>query len=513
MFKNFFLSEMPQKTFVLLGSIFFLRLLISIYMPLIDDEAYHWSWTLDVQLSYFDHPGMVAWLESLSLDLLGTTYIGVRLPFLICFCLTVVMAWKLANQLFNEIAANFTALIILFTPFFGFGGFISSPEPPFILSWMFAAWVFWQGVREDHKRWTTKKTWIWLGIIMGIGLNSKFIMAMLAPGFGLYLLMTPTRRKDLLTPWPWVGVAIATALCFPIFWWNFIYDWPGFKFQFADRHDHHAPSLMRWLGFIGTQIGFYTPVLYGLMVITFGVAFLRRAKAAWRFVFALSLPSIALFYPHPYFSDYKPHWSGPACLFIIMGAGYLYSIGLEVGGKVWMKPQSVLFRRSLLAFLVPLNIFIYSTLAYPWLPKAHAVLFPEKTWSTKSDPSNEIFGWEELGKYVNRRQREIFAETGAKPFLASHRYETTAQSTWGTQQRVYMLNTTVSQYTVTQTNTEIENLKGQNALFIVSEKYYVDPKRYADFDECVPEDFKTYRYGVHARTFTIFMCRNFKGIL
>lgn len=511
--KKTFLSEMPQKTFLFLMFVFALRLFVSITMPLIDDEAYHWSWTLDLQLSYFDHPAMVAWLESLTLQLLGPTYLGVRLPFLICFCLTVLMAWKLAFELFNETAANFTALLILFTPFYGFGGFISSPEPPFILSWMLAAWVFWQGVREDHLRWSLKKTWIWLGILMGVGLNSKFIMAMLAPGFGIYLLMTPHRRKDLLSPWPWVGFLIATFLCLPIFTWNFMYDWPGFKFQFAERHNHHLPSMTRWFGFIGTQIGFYTPVLYALMIASFISSFLKRAQASWRFIFSLSFPSIALFYPHPYFSDYKPHWSGPACLFIIMGAGALYSSGIATSQRVWLKPKSKIFRRSLLAFLIPLNLFIYSTLAYPWLPLAHSLVFPDKPWITKNDPSNEIFGWEELGKYVNRRQREVFAETGSKPFLASHRYETTAQTTWGTKQRVFMLNTTASQYTVTQTKTEIENLKGQNALFVVSEKYYVDPKKYADFDECIPEDLKTYRYQTHARTFTVFFCKNFKGIL
>lgn len=508
--KEFWLRQKnSEKAFLIFAFITGLRFLFAYLVPLIDDEAYHWSWTLTLQLSYFDHPAMVAWLESLSLALLGPTYIGVRLPFFICYTVTVWMCWKLAKELFDETAANFTALCILFTPFFGFGGYVASPEPPFILCWVLAAWVFWQGVREDEQRWSTQKTWIWLGVLMGLGLNSKFIMAMLAPGFGLYLLMTPQRRKDLLTPWPWVGVLIATLICLPIFWWNHIHEWPGFKFQFAERHNHHDPSFTRWLGFIAAQIGFYTPVLYAFMIFAFGLAWKKRLEARWRFVFALAAPSIFLFYPHPYFSDYKPHWSGPACLFIIMATGYLYSQGLIWKERIVLKPRSDWIRNGLLVFLIPINLMIYTPFLYPWMPKAFAVLQPGKEWKTTYDLSNEFYGWEDLGTYVNRRQREIHAELGRKPFLASHRYETTAQTTWGTKQKVYMLNTTVSQYTVMQTEAEINSLKGMDALFVVSEKYKVDPFKYAEFESCEPEEFKTYRHGIHARTFTVFFCKNF----
>lgn len=512
--KEFWLKRKnSEKALIFFAVILLLRFIFAYNVPLIDDEAYHWSWTLDLQLSYFDHPAMVAWLESLSLALLGPTYFGVRMPFFICFALTVFMSWKLARELFDDTAANFTGLILLFSPFYGFGGYVASPEPPFILAWVLAAWVFWQGVREDNKRWSTKKTWIWLGVLMGLGLNSKFIIALLAPGFGLYLLMTPSRRKDLLTIWPWVGVLIATILCTPIFWWNHLNEWPGFKYQFSERHNHHQPSFARWLQFFGAQLAFFTPVLYFYMVLSFATGWVRRLEPQWKFIFCLAVPSIALFYPHPYFADYKPHWSGPACIFIIMGVGAIYSQGLAWGTRSLVKARSKVLKWGVLGFFIPLNVFIYTPFIYPWMPKAYAFFNPTGEWKTTYDLSNEFYGWEELGEFVNRRQREIHAETGHRPFLASHRYETTAQSTWGTKQKVYMLNTTVSQYTVTQTPAEIESLRGQNALFVVSEKYHVDPLKYAEFESCTPEELKTYRGEVHSRTFYVYYCLNFKGIV
>ncbi|MFP5519867.1 MAG: ArnT family glycosyltransferase [Bdellovibrionia bacterium] len=504
--------SISEKALIFFALITGLRFIFAYTVPLIDDEAYHWSWTLNLQLSYFDHPAMVAWLETLSLKLLGETYIGVRLPFFICYTLTVWMSWKLASELFDKITANFVGLILLFSPFYGFGGYVASPEPPFILCWVLAAWVFWQGHHEDEHEWSVKKTWIWLGILMGLGLNSKFIMAMLAPGFGLYMLLSKKHRRDFLTPWPWVGVLIASIICLPIFWWNILHDWPGFKFQFSDRHAGQDPSFSRWLGFIGAQIGFYTPILYGLMLFALYYSFKKISEARWRFVFSMAIPSFVLFYIQPYFADYKPHWSGPAAIFLVMAAGYFYSQGIQLGDKTLLVPRSRFYRWGLLAFLVPINILIYTPFIYPWMPKAHAILAPNKEWKTTYDLSNEFYGWEELGAYVNRRQREIHAETGTRPFIASHRYETTAQTTWGTKQKVYMLNTTISQYTVMQTEEEIKSLLGMNALFVMSEKYHAKLERYAQFDRCTPEELKTYRHGIHARTFYIYYCENFKGI-
>ncbi|MBO9666288.1 MAG: glycosyltransferase family 39 protein, partial [Bdellovibrio sp.] len=221
-----------QKVLILFILTLFFRAFFSLSIGLIDDEAYHWSWAKSLQLSYFDHPGMIAWLEAITTSLFGDNQLGVRLPGYLCFTAAIVLMYKLTKDLFDEWAAIFVGAVMLWSPFWGFGGYVASPEPPFALAFVGAAYVFWQGVREDSERWTVKKTWLWLGVIMGLGLNSKFITALIAPGFGLYLLSTPSRRKDLLSPWPWVGFLIATVLCTPIFWWNHLHDWPGFRYQF-----------------------------------------------------------------------------------------------------------------------------------------------------------------------------------------------------------------------------------------------------------------------------------------
>ena len=64
---------------VIFFATFIFRIFFALNVNLIDDETYHWSWTKDLMLSYYDHPGMVAWLNYLSTVIFGDTIIGIRL--------------------------------------------------------------------------------------------------------------------------------------------------------------------------------------------------------------------------------------------------------------------------------------------------------------------------------------------------------------------------------------------------------------------------------------------------
>lgn len=503
-----------QKALALFVPILLFRIVFSLTVGLIDDEAFHWSWSKELALSYFDHPGFVAWAEALSTAAFGDTLLGVRLPAFIAYVGTILVAWRLAWEMFDEWAAHFVAFLLLFTPLWGLAGYVASPEPFFMFFWISAAWVFWQNARTEPPPWPAKTTWLALGVLMGLGLNSKFVMAMLAPGFGVFLLLSKAKRKDLLGPWPWLGVLIATILCLPIFLWNHQVDWPGFKYQFHDRHTGEAVSAARWLGWWGAQVFFMSPFVYALLILSLVTGWARRQDPRWRFIFSLAIPSIALFGIQPFFADYKPHWSGPAYLILALGAGGLWSEGLASSDRQWIRPRSKVWTVGILATLLPLNLLVYSLFAGPWLPKVFRFFKPHQEWSTMWDPSNEFHGWSELGEFVNRRQREIHAETGRRPFIAALRYETTAQTYWGTQQKTYQMAFTRSHYTVIQDIThDMDNLKGLDALVITTEKYAADPSEWGRFEDCTPEELKTYRGSELSRTFTVWWCRDFQGIL
>jgi dolichol-phosphate mannosyltransferase len=502
-----------KKLLFFLFITFLVRLIFTSTVGLADDEAYHWSWTKDFMLSYYDHPGMIAWLEWMSTHLLGDTLWGVRLPSFILYWCTLGLVWKLTFELFNEKAAWLMTFLFVWSPFYGFGGYVASPEAPFIFCWMLAAWIFWQGVRPDSKQWPTEKLWLSLGLVMGLGLNSKFIMALIAPGFGIYLLSTSLKRKTLLTRWPYYGILIASILCLPIFIWNIEYQWPGFIYQFHDRHANQSFSIARWLGWFGAQFAFYTPVLYGMILTSFVIGCKKfKLSPQWKFILSLALPSILMFYPQPLFADYKPHWAGAAHILLLMGACDLLT--------QWQEEKPRLFRGlmiAILAFYIPMNFLVYTPFLGPWLPKVVRFVNPQVKWDSRWDLSNEFQGWRELGSKVNEMQKDYHRDHSLKPFIAALRYETTAQTYWGTDQKTLMLSSFRSEYTVTQKHRgTLLGYRGEPALIVTTEKYQADPRDYAKWDSCEPTKFETYRpfFGSKelARTFTIWTCTNFQGL-
>lgn len=493
-------------------AIFIFRIIFALNVGLIDDEAYHWSWSKNLMLSYYDHPGMIAWLNWLSTRVFGDTVLGIRLPSFIFYSLSLAFLWKLAKELYNEKVAFWVSMIMLWTPFWGFGGYVNSPEPVFIFFWLFGAWVFWQSIRPDEQRWSLKKSWIFLGIIMGLGLNSKFIIAMLAFGFGVFLLSSKEHRKMLLSKWPWLGIIIATLICLPIFLWNYQYDWPGFRYQFHGRHTGEHFSMARWGTWFAAQFLFYTPPVYILMLLSLVYSAFNFKDLKVRFLVCLALPSYFVFYLQPFFADYKPHWSGPASFFICILAANLYYSGWKLEDRWIISPENKKWKYAILAFLIPLNIFIYAPFTYPIYPKIYRAI-SSNPWNTKYDLSNEFFGWLEAGQHMLKMQREIHSTTGKKPFLAAIRYETTAQTIWGTKEDILMLNKFVSHYTVTQNKWHtLDKYLGSNALILTTEKYPDDPLEFAKFDSCKKEEFKFYRVDEHSRTFYFWYCQNFQGI-
>ncbi len=494
--------------------VIFVRVILALTAPLVDDETYHWTWTKMLSLSYFDHPAMVAWLESISTTLFGHGKLGIRLPSFLCYLGVCLISWQLTRELFSEIAARVVVFLLLFTPLWGVGGYVASPEPSFLLIWCAVLWVFWQGVRPPESgkpAWSTKKTWLTLGVLMGLGLNAKFPIALIAPGMGLYLLTEKRLRQQLATPWPWLAILIATILTSPVFIWNFQHDWPGFKYQFHDRHVSEGGfDFIRWLQFFGYQILFMTPVVYLFLVLAWFKSLSLFNKASYRFVFCLSLPMLAIFYIQPFFAQFKPHWCGAAHLILAMAAGQLWAEGWA---KLKIKPMSRKVVYGVLGFIIPLNLIAYVPIYTPIVPKIYRFFNPQSEWNPLWDFSNELHGWDEFGQWALSKKEEVSLTEGQEPILASYRYELVSRFWYHTQERAWALSRETSHFKVWQAGTEAEDLKGRTVLFMASDKYSDPPQDYIDFESCdEAEILRTYRGHHHSRTFYLWKCHGFKGI-
>ncbi len=77
--------------------------------------------------------------------------------------------------------------------------------------------------------------WALLGLLLGIGLLTKFTILVLGLAILVALLITPLRR-ELLTPWPWAAAALAFLIGSPSIAGQMALDWPLIG-QFQDLQD------------------------------------------------------------------------------------------------------------------------------------------------------------------------------------------------------------------------------------------------------------------------------------
>ena len=138
--KSYFHSSSFVSFKVILFFFLFIKLIFSIYFPLVADEAYYWIWGQNLQLSYFDHPPMVAWLSYLSVYIpFFTNEIKLRLIFYFIGISTFFIYLDIFKSLINKDEKNEKTLIyfiIIYNlmPLVGFGSYLATPDSPLMAS-------------------------------------------------------------------------------------------------------------------------------------------------------------------------------------------------------------------------------------------------------------------------------------------------------------------------------------------------------------------------------------------
>lgn len=90
-----------------------LRLIAAAVTPLTFDEAYYWTWSKNLALSYFDHPPMVAVVIKLGTLIAGDTEFGVRLVSILLALPMSWAVWRAAILLFDDERIAATATVLL----------------------------------------------------------------------------------------------------------------------------------------------------------------------------------------------------------------------------------------------------------------------------------------------------------------------------------------------------------------------------------------------------------------
>ena len=239
-------------------------LMLAAVLPPAEDETYYWAWSQKLQLSYYDHPLMTAYLIRLSTSLFGDSVFGFRVPACLAsaFVLTVIARLSRSRNLLPWIAC---------TPLFTFGAVIITPDAPLLLFW--SAYVWWlvevhcrlTPVEDDGFRSTATvlsntvqpalPLWLWLlgGVLLGAGVLSKYTMGLAVPTGFISFLWLGRRWREWLPGYVLHGVISFVVAC-PILIYNINQNFAPLLFQWRHSMGRTQPGLMPFAEFIGIQI-------------------------------------------------------------------------------------------------------------------------------------------------------------------------------------------------------------------------------------------------------------------
>lgn len=201
------------------------KLVIGYFLPLLPDEAYYWIWSNNLQLSYYDHPPMIAWLFRLG-HFLEPYGHAVRFPGIIFLHLSLFTWREIFNQLkISEQAFCRFLFLILLVPYLGIGSIILTPDLPLMFFWPLSL-LFFIRITQNEK-WSDYAI---LGMSLGLGFLSKYHIVLFLICAIVYLSL---ERKWSSIKWKYVGFTFILGLVFslPVIVWNVSNDFQSFTFQ------------------------------------------------------------------------------------------------------------------------------------------------------------------------------------------------------------------------------------------------------------------------------------------
>jgi dolichol-phosphate mannosyltransferase len=293
----------------LVGYAFFLRVLYCGQIELLPEEAYYWNYSRHLDIGYLDHPPMVAWLIRIGARLFGDTEFGVRFGALCCGTASSCFIYGLTRNVFGESSALLALALAQVLPFFFLAGMIMTPDAPLTAAWTASVYFLERALIAGRRR-----AWLWAGLSLGLGLLSKYTIAMLGAGTFLFMVLEPTSRRWFRRWEPYAAVCIAAAVFAPVLAWNAEHEWASFAFQ-TSRRLAEAPrfSLHRLIagalvlltptGLLAAGAALAAPVA--------GAAHLGDSTLrSWRFLRIAVLVPLSVFAVFSLRHDVKLDWTG-----------------------------------------------------------------------------------------------------------------------------------------------------------------------------------------------------------
>jgi len=185
------------------------------------DELYYLASGRHPAFGYVDFPPIVPLLARLETGLLGVTPWTLRLLPALVGAVNVILSGAYVRKLGGSLRLQALGLLVGLTAPMLLGTWLFQTVVFDQLTWMLSLYWFLCVIVDPRPR-----TWIYLGITLGIGLEVKYLILPLIAGIGLAVLLTPKLRWELGTRYPWIGAVLIVLIWLPNVVWQIANGFP-----------------------------------------------------------------------------------------------------------------------------------------------------------------------------------------------------------------------------------------------------------------------------------------------
>src|SRR5438105_15786608 len=200
------------------------------------DELYYLASSRHLALVYVDCPPITPLLARVDQAIFPGSLPALRLLTILAGAGIIVVAALIARELGgNQLAQILAGLAVLISPMFVGANILFQTVSFDELVWAVACLLFVRLLRGAAPR-----EWLLLGLVFGIGLETKYTIVGLGVAMLVGLVATPARAQ-LRSRWPWLGFGRAIPLLVPNLTWQVSHNWDSVAYTLTPRGHTDGP--------------------------------------------------------------------------------------------------------------------------------------------------------------------------------------------------------------------------------------------------------------------------------
>ena len=301
-------------------------------LDLVPDEAYYWDWGRQPAWCYFSKPPMIAWLNTVTQFLGGTTAPWVRTPAVVLGTVSLLVTWLLARRFWGERAGFFAVVLGATAPGAPALNTLLTIDAPLIACWSVALYALWRAIEPtdtapDASPVNRTGWWALYALAGLLGVLSKQMMLILPVLALVFVFTSPADRRWRRCPAMYLWLTAPLLALIPLLWWNIRYDW--ITVQHTAHHFEGPPwqwaQGLKFAGeFIGGQLAVIGPVsAFILVVAACGWREVRADRRQW-FSWVMTVPALVVILTMSLRQRVNPNWPAVFQLGgVILSAGWL----------------------------------------------------------------------------------------------------------------------------------------------------------------------------------------------